>query len=77
MLLAAVALGYQSCWYEGYMTDEDQTGKKFAAVLGIPPDYSLVCVLPIGVADEPIKPPRKKPFEERAWFNGFMTGAEA
>ena len=28
MLLAIIALGYESCWYEGHITDEDQIGKK-------------------------------------------------
>ena len=74
MLLAAVALGYQSCWYEGQITDEDQIGKKMANILGVPDDYELICFLPIGIADEPIKFPKKKPFNERAWFNGFRRG---
>lgn len=26
MLLAIVELGYQSCWYEGHITDEDKIG---------------------------------------------------
>lgn len=26
MLLAIVELGYQSCWYEGHITDEDKLG---------------------------------------------------
>ena len=30
MLLAAVELGYQSCWYEGHITDEDQIGMQMA-----------------------------------------------
>ncbi len=33
MLLAAVALGYQSCWYEGYITDPDLIGRKMAEIL--------------------------------------------
>ena len=28
MLLAIVELGYQSCWYEGHITDEDRIGEK-------------------------------------------------
>lgn len=31
----------------------------------------MVCVLPIGIAEEEVVLPRKKPFEMRAWFNGF------
>lgn len=71
MLLAAVALGYQSCWYEGHVTDADAIGRKMADILGVPNDYDLVCFLPIGKAVRPINHVCKKPFEERAWFNGF------
>ncbi len=71
MLLAAVALGYQSCWIEGHITDADAIGRQMADLLGVPADYDLVCVLPIGVAAEPVRRAVKKPFAERAWFNGF------
>ena len=47
-------------------------GRQMADVLNVPQDYELVCYLPIGVADEPTKRQDKKPFEERAWFNGFQ-----
>jgi len=73
MLLAAVALGYQSCWYEGHITDTDAIGRKMADILGVPGDYDLVCFLPIGAADQPLTYAAKKPFEERAWFNGFQN----
>lgn len=76
MLLAITALGYQSCWYEGHITDEDCIGQRMARILGVPENYELVCVLPVGVAvSEPI-PPKKKPASERAWFNGFRTDGE-
>ncbi len=71
MLLAAVALGYQSCWYEGHVTDRDRIGYQMAQILGVPEDYELVCVLPIGIAAEPVRGPQKKAFDERAWFNVF------
>ena len=73
MLLAIVELGYQSCWYEGHITDDDHIGRQIARVLGVPEDYELVCFLPVGVAEcEPV-PPKKRAFNERAWFNGFGT----
>ena len=76
MLLAITAMGYQSCWYEGHITDEDCIGQRMARILGVPENYELVCVLPVGVAvSEPI-PPKKKPASERAWFNGFRTDGE-
>lgn len=71
MLLAIVDLGYQSCWYEGHITDDDRLGEKMARILNVPPDYELVCFLPVGIAETKTKPPRKKSFEERAWFNTF------
>ena len=77
MLLAAVALGYQSCWFEGHITDEDRIGRKMADLLGVPEDYELVCFLPIGVAESEPGMPARKPFGERAWFNGFRTGPDA
>jgi len=73
MLLAIVELGYQSCWVEGQITDADALGKKMADILGVPDNYELVCFLPVGVADEPIRFPKKKAFNERAWFNGFRV----
>ncbi|MDD2214400.1 MAG: nitroreductase family protein [Oscillospiraceae bacterium] len=70
MLLAIVALGYQSCWYEGYLTNEDQISRQMAQLLKVPPPYELVCVLPVGeAAASPAAPPAKLPFDQRAWFN--------
>ena len=74
MLLAITAMGYQSCWYEGHITDTDRIGDKIAGILGVPDEYELVCILPVGIAESVPAAPKKKPFEERAWFNGFRTG---
>lgn len=72
MLLEINALGYESCWYEGHITDDDRIDLKLAEILGVPEDYKLVCFLPVGkAAQEPRPSPVKKPFGERAWFNGF------
>lgn len=71
MLLAIVELGYQSCWYEGHITDEDRIGYQMAQILGVPEEYELVCFLPVGIAESEPVSPRKKDFEERAWFNSF------
>lgn len=72
MLLAIVELGYQSCWYEGHITDEDKINEKMAAILNVPDGYELVCFLPVGIADDAPGLPKKKDFNERAWFNSFM-----
>ena len=71
MLLEIVELGYQSCWFEGHITDEDKIGAKIAEILNVPDGYDLVCFLPVGVAESEPVMPKKKAFEDRAWFNGF------
>lgn len=71
MLLAITALGYESVWVEGHITDVDQIGRQMADILGVPENMELVCFLPVGKAAEAVKGPVKKPFAERAWFNGF------
>ena len=71
MLLAIVELGYQSCWYEGHITDEDRIGDRIARILNVPEGYELVCILPVGIAEEETILSKKKAFEERAWFNSF------
>ena len=74
MLLAIAALGYQSCWYEGHITDADRIGDKIARILHVPDDYELVCILPVGMAAEELKKPQKKSFDARAWLNSFPEG---
>jgi len=71
MLLAIVELGYQSCWYEGHITDVDRIGYQMAQILNVPDEYELVCCLPVGIAEEEAIGPMKQAFEDRAWFNGF------
>ena len=71
MLLAIEALGYASCWVEGHITDVDRIGRKMADILGVPQNMELVCFLPVGKPAEAAKQPSKKPFDERAWFNGY------
>lgn len=71
MLLAIVELGYQSCWYEGHITDEDRICDRIAEILKVPSSYELVCILPVGKAVSKVQGPKKKTFQERAWFNQF------
>ena len=71
MLLAITALGYQSCWYEGHITDKDRICDKIAQILKVPDGYDLVCILPVGKAMSEPAAPAKKPFAERAWLNRF------
>lgn len=70
-LLAIQALGYESCWVEGYVTDENRIGCRMAQILGVPEHLELVCYLPIGKPAEEGSRVKKLPFEERAWFNGY------
>lgn len=69
MLLAIVELGYQSCWYEGHITDDDRICDKIAAVLDVPKEYDVVCILPVGKAKDDFHAPSKKPLTERVHFN--------
>lgn len=71
MLLMIVELGYESCWYEGHITDTDQIGRKMADILHVPKEYDLVCFLPVGIAETKPSAPKKKEFSSRAWFNSF------
>lgn len=73
MLLAIEALGYASCWVEGHITDDDRICDKMKAILSIPEEYDLVCFLPVGKPAEAVKAPRKKRFDERAWFNEYKA----
>ena len=73
MLLTIAALGYQSCWYEGHITDTDRIGDRLAKILGVPDEYELVCILPVGIAEDAPGMPKKMAFEERAWFNGYKN----
>ena len=76
MLLTITALGYQSCWFEGHITDTDRIGYQMARILGVPDEYELVCFLPVGIGESEPAEPKKKPFTDRAWFNGFPGNGE-
>jgi nitroreductase len=46
MLIAATALGYGSCWLEGYTLQREQV---FKALLNVPEDRRLLTLVPVGV----------------------------
>jgi len=71
MLVAIHALGYASCWVEGYITESDKVGDLMAAELGVPDGYRLVAYLPVGLPAEASSRAIKRPFDQRAWFNCF------
>lgn len=67
MLLAAHALGYASCWIEGYVRGD--VGDRMLRALNAPADCRLAAFLPVGVPAQAVTAPAFKPFEARAWFN--------
>ena len=67
MLVAATALGYGSCWLEGYTLPLEG---QFKALLGVPDDKRLLTLVPIGVPVEwPVK--EKKPLEQVLHWEKF------
>jgi nitroreductase len=60
ILIASTALGYGSCWLEGYTLPREEEFKK---LLGVPEDRRLLTLIPIGV---PVEWPtvEKKSLEE-------------
>ena len=53
-ILAATSLGYGTCWIGAYNNAEVKR------VLGIPPEYGILNLTPVGVpAVDPVKPARK------------------
>lgn len=72
MLLAITALGYASVWLDGYLRAEGRADA-LARLLHVPPEKSVRVVLPVGKPLEQHEPREKKPFEERACWNGFAT----
>ncbi len=60
MLIASTALGYGSCWLEGYTLPREE---EFKELLDVPDDKRLMTLIPIGV---PVEWPEKekKPLED-------------
>ena len=60
MLIAATALGYGSCWLEGYTLQREF---EFKGMLQVPDNRRLLTIIPIGVPTEwPVK--EKRSLEE-------------
>jgi nitroreductase len=67
MLIAATALGYGSCWLEGYTQPNEET---FKTLLNVPKAKRLLTLIPIGVpAEWPQK--EKKPLNEVLHWETF------
>lgn len=67
MLIASTALGYGSCWLEGYTLPREE---EFKTLLNIPAEKRLLTLIPIGV---PIEWPtrEKKPLKEVIHWEKF------
>lgn len=69
MLIASTALGYGSCWLEGYTLPREE---EFKALLGIPKKKRLLTLVPIGVpAEWPEK--EKKPLAELLHWETYRS----
>ncbi len=67
MLIAATALGYGSCWLEGYTVPLES---QFKALLGVPEEKRLLTLVPLGVpAESPTK--EKRSLEEVLHWERF------
>ena len=65
MMLQAYELGLGTCWIGGF---DDKAVKE---VLCIPQDYTVVCLTPLGYADEATEARDRKDFEDVVCFNSF------
>jgi len=76
MLLAITASGYASVWLDGILR-KDGIAEKISKLLNVPEDMDVRIMLPVGVPKEDRPQRDRKPFAERAWFNGWLNGASA
>jgi nitroreductase len=70
MLLAVTALGYASVWMDGLLRKEGRA-RRIGQLLGVPDRREVRVVMPIGRPAERWVQAERKPFGERAWFNGW------
>lgn len=68
MLLAIVALGYDSCWVEGTLLRKEKWAKN---LLGVPEEKRLMAILPIGEAASPGVHASKKQMSEITHYDGY------
>lgn len=67
--LAAADKGLGTVWIEGQIRGEK--AKKMGKLLGVPEDLTVFVYMPVGYPEAPGPDAKKKPFEERVWFNGY------
>ncbi len=70
MLLAIVALGYDTVWLDGVLRFNN-VAEQIAELLGVPDGHTVRIVLPLGVAAKPGSQKEKLAFAKRASFNRY------
>jgi len=65
MLIASTALGYGSCWLEGYTLPHEAEFKK---LLGVPKEKRLLTLVPMGV-------PMEEPTREKRSLEEVLAGS--
>jgi nitroreductase len=70
MLLAVTAMGYGSVWIDGWLRI-DGHAEEIGGLIALPDSKVIRVLLPVGIPAETYHGPKKKPFEERAWFNTY------
>jgi len=68
MLIAATALGVQSCWVAG---DKKPYCGTIAGLLGVPAGYKLICLVALGYGETPGKPTPKRDLREVIHWEKF------
>ena len=56
-------------WIEGQIRGE--RAEKMGRLLGVPEDQTVYIYMPVGYPAKPGLDAKKKPFEDRVWFNGY------
>lgn len=75
MLLAITSLGYASVWLDGVLR-KDGIGEKIGAILDVPAGREVRVLLPVGVPGAVCLQRDRKPFEQRAFLNGWNKGQQ-
>jgi nitroreductase len=75
ILLATAALGYATVWLDGVLRTEDRA-RRIGELLEVPSGQTVRVLLPLGVPTEQILQKEKRPFGQRAWFNGYGRTAD-
>jgi nitroreductase len=73
MLLAVTALGYATVWIEGTLLRAEGDHKR---VLGVPEEYRLMVVLPIGEAVKTPEQAAKRPLREVVHWERYGTRSQ-